>query len=129
MEVCNRSAHCEGINGRQPHNPSTLVLLVAPTRSAHGRAGATGSVRHKRVRCNSDSISCVLLVIKRFNKIDIAIITCRAAAVKIDSKESNYQKRFSDNTAINGNYLLLDRYSDSLYLQQNRQLIVAKSIV
>jgi hypothetical protein len=54
MEVCNRSAYYEGINGRQPHNLSIFVLLAAPTRSAHGRAGATGSVRHKRVRCNSD---------------------------------------------------------------------------
>jgi hypothetical protein len=36
------------------HIPSTFLLLEAPTRSAHGRAGATGSVRHKRVRCNSD---------------------------------------------------------------------------
>jgi hypothetical protein len=53
-EVCNRSAHCDGINGRQPHNLSTLHLLAAPTRFAHGRAGATGLVRHKRVRCNSD---------------------------------------------------------------------------
>jgi hypothetical protein len=53
-EVCNRSAHCEGINGRQPHDLSTLLLLAAPTRSAHGRAGATGSDRHKRVRCNLD---------------------------------------------------------------------------
>jgi hypothetical protein len=52
--VCNRSAHCEGINGRQPHNLSTILLLAAPTRSAHGIAGAKGSVRHKRVRCNSD---------------------------------------------------------------------------
>jgi hypothetical protein len=51
--VCNRSAHREGINGRQPHNLCTLLLLAAPTRSAHGGAGATGSVRHKRVRCNS----------------------------------------------------------------------------
>jgi hypothetical protein len=49
-----RSAHCEGINGRQPHNLSTFLLLEEPTMSAHGRAGATGSVRHKRVRCNSD---------------------------------------------------------------------------
>jgi hypothetical protein len=54
-EVCNPSAHCEGISGRQPHNLSTLLLLAAPTRSAHGRAGATGSVRHKRVSCNSDT--------------------------------------------------------------------------
>jgi hypothetical protein len=54
IEVCNRPAHCEGINGRQPHYLSTPILLAAPTRSAHGRAGATGSVRHKRVRCNSD---------------------------------------------------------------------------
>jgi hypothetical protein len=53
-EVCNRSAHCEVINGRQPHNLSTSLLIAAPTRSTHGRAGATGSVRHKRVRCNSD---------------------------------------------------------------------------
>jgi hypothetical protein len=59
MEVCNRSAHCKGLNGCQPHNLSTLLLLAAPTRSAHGRAGATGSVRHKRVRCNSDTISAV----------------------------------------------------------------------
>jgi hypothetical protein len=54
IEVCNRSAHSEGINGRQPYNLSTFLLLAAPTRSAHGRAGATGSVRRKRVRCNSD---------------------------------------------------------------------------
>jgi hypothetical protein len=64
--VCNRSAHCEGINGCQPHNLCTLLLLAAPTRSAHGRAGATGSVRHKRVWCNSDTgtaseISCAVL--------------------------------------------------------------------
>jgi hypothetical protein len=39
--------HCEGTNGRQPHNLSTLILLAAPTRSAHGSAGATGSDRHK----------------------------------------------------------------------------------
>jgi hypothetical protein len=52
--VCNRSAHCEGINGRQTDNLSTFFLLEAPIRSAHGRAGATGSIRHKRVRCNSD---------------------------------------------------------------------------
>jgi hypothetical protein len=52
--VCNRSAHCEGIKCRQPHNLGTLLLLAAPTRSAHGRAGATCSVLHKRVRCNSD---------------------------------------------------------------------------
>jgi hypothetical protein len=60
IEVCNRSAHCEGINGRQPHDLSTLLLLAAPTRSAHGRAGATGSVRHKRVRCNSDTHTAIL---------------------------------------------------------------------
>jgi hypothetical protein len=47
IEVCNRSAHCGGINGCQPHNLSTLLLFAAPTRSAHGRAGAKGSVRHK----------------------------------------------------------------------------------
>jgi hypothetical protein len=35
-------------------NLNTLLLLAAPARSASGRAGATGSVRHKRVRCNSD---------------------------------------------------------------------------
>jgi hypothetical protein len=46
-EVCDRSAHCEGINSRQPHNPSTFPQLAAPTTSAHARAGATGSVRHK----------------------------------------------------------------------------------
>jgi hypothetical protein len=44
----------EGINGYQPHNRSTFLLLATPTRSAHGRAGATGSVRRKLVRCNSD---------------------------------------------------------------------------
>jgi hypothetical protein len=54
IEVCNRSAHCEGINGRQPHNLSTLILLAEPTRYAHGRARAAGSVRHKGIRCNSD---------------------------------------------------------------------------
>jgi hypothetical protein len=53
-EVCNRSAHCEGTDGRQPHILGKFLLLAAPIRSAHGRAGATGSVRHKRVRCNSD---------------------------------------------------------------------------
>jgi hypothetical protein len=52
--VCIRSAHCEGINGRQPHNLSKYLLLAAPTRSAYGRAGATGSIWHKRVRCYSD---------------------------------------------------------------------------
>jgi hypothetical protein len=41
-------------NGRQQHNLSTFLLLAAPTRSAYGRAGDTGSVWHKRVRCNSD---------------------------------------------------------------------------
>jgi hypothetical protein len=56
VEVCNRSAHCEGINGSQPYNPSCFLLLATPTRSAHGSAGATGSVRHKRVRCNSDIV-------------------------------------------------------------------------
>jgi hypothetical protein len=53
IEVLNRLANCEGINGRQPHNLSTLLLLVAPTMSAHRKAGATGSVRHKPIRCNS----------------------------------------------------------------------------
>jgi hypothetical protein len=38
IEVCNRSAHCEGINGRQPYNLCTFLLLEARTRSAHGRA-------------------------------------------------------------------------------------------
>jgi hypothetical protein len=56
IEVCNRSARCEGTNGRQPHKISTLLLLAAATRSAHDRAGATGSVRHKRIRSNSDTI-------------------------------------------------------------------------
>jgi hypothetical protein len=60
IEVCNRSAHSEGINGCQPHNLITLLLLAAPTRSAHGRAGATGSVRHKRVRCNSDMVTQII---------------------------------------------------------------------
>jgi hypothetical protein len=54
IEVFNRSAHCEGINGRQPHNLITFLLLAAPTMSAHERAGATGSILHKRVWCNSD---------------------------------------------------------------------------
>jgi hypothetical protein len=42
------------MNGREPQNLSTILVLAAPTRSGHGRAGAKGSVRHKRVRCNSD---------------------------------------------------------------------------
>jgi hypothetical protein len=29
--VCNRLADCEGIDGRQPHNLSALLLLAAPT--------------------------------------------------------------------------------------------------
>jgi hypothetical protein len=33
IEVCNRSAHCEGINGRQPHNLSTFLLLAASLRT------------------------------------------------------------------------------------------------
>jgi hypothetical protein len=55
LEVCNRSAHCEGMNGRLPPVLSTFLLLAAATMSAHGRAGATGSIRHKRERCNSDT--------------------------------------------------------------------------
>jgi hypothetical protein len=58
VEVCHRSAHCEGINSCQPHNLSIFLLLAVPTGSAHGRADATGLVRHKRVWCNSDTIFC-----------------------------------------------------------------------
>jgi hypothetical protein len=50
IEVCNRSAHCQGINSCQLHNLSPFVPIVAPTKSAHGRAGAADSVWHKRIR-------------------------------------------------------------------------------
>jgi hypothetical protein len=54
VEICNRAALCEGINGHQPPKPSKFRLLEASTRSEHGRAGATGSVRHKPITSNSD---------------------------------------------------------------------------
>jgi hypothetical protein len=54
MEVCNRSALCEDKNSCCPYNLKTFLLFAEPTRSAHGRVGATGSVRQKRIRCKSD---------------------------------------------------------------------------
>jgi hypothetical protein len=53
--VCNRSAHCEGINSCQPHKLDNILLLAAPTRSAHRKEGATGSVRDKQIYCKSDN--------------------------------------------------------------------------
>jgi hypothetical protein len=43
VDLCNRSAHCEGMNGSQAHNLNTFLLLAASTRSGHERSGATGS--------------------------------------------------------------------------------------
>jgi hypothetical protein len=53
VEVCDRAAHCEVISDCQPNNLSTFLLLAAPTRPAHARAGFTGSVQHKLIWCKS----------------------------------------------------------------------------
>jgi hypothetical protein len=37
IQVCNRAAHCEGINSRQTHKLSTVRLLAAPTRCLQGK--------------------------------------------------------------------------------------------
>jgi hypothetical protein len=65
IEACNRSAHCEGINESQPRTLGIFLLLAAPTRSAHGSAGATGSVRYKRNRRNLDIDKCDRVKISR----------------------------------------------------------------